>query len=224
MQRIHTAIPGLDRLIEGGFPENSSVLIKGGAGTGKSLLGLQFLYGGVKDYGEPGILIQAGGFGTTLLWYEEMLGWDLAKMQEKGKLVIYSFKPKDYDKFGPTKLQGEVLGKLRNIIVPMGARRVVIDSATPLSEKLSDKADYRRSLYETIEFFKDNNITSLIVSDGGKAESGLCDGIIELQQAEEPNGEFKKQLLVSKMLATNFPVAWYPVVISERGFSVRPFL
>ena len=224
MQRIHTAIPGLDRLVEGGFPENASILIKGGSGTGKSLLGLQFLYGGVKNYGEPGALIQVGGFGTTLLWYEEMLGWDFAKLQEKGKLVIYSFKPKDYDKFEPTKLQGEVLGKLRDILLPMGIRRVVIDSISPLSEKLNDKSDYRRSLYETIEFFKENSITSLIISEGEGVEGSLCDGVIELQQAEEPNGEFRKRLLVSKMLATNFPIAWYPITISERGFSVRPFL
>ena len=224
MRRIHTSIPGLDRLIEGGFPENATILVKGGTGTGKSLLGLQFLYGGVKEQGEPGALIQVGGFGTTLLWYEEMLDWDFAKLQEKGKLVIYSFKPKDYDKFGPTKIQGEVLGKLRDILTPMGTRRVVIDSITPLSEKLADKSDYRRSLYETIEFFKENNITAIILSEGDGVAESLCDGVIELRQAEEPNGEFKKQILVSKMLATNFPVAWYPLTISDRGVSVRPFL
>ena len=224
MRRIPTAIPGLDRLIEGGFPENAAIAVKGKTGTGKSLLGLQFLYGGVKEYGEPSALIQVGGFGTTLLWYEEMLGWDLAKLQAKGKLVIYSFKPKDYDKFEPVKIQGEVLGKLHDILTPMGIRRVVIDSVTPLSERLDNRADYRRSLYETIEFFKENHITSLILTEEDSVAEGLCDGLIELKQEEEPNGEFRKELLVSKMLATNFPVAWYPLTISERGVSVRPFL
>jgi len=221
---MHTGIPGLDRLLGGGFPEGSAVLVTGAHGTGKTLLGLQFLYGGVKDYGDPGVLIQVGGFNSTLLWYENMLGWDLAKLQEKGKLVIYSFKPKDYGKFDPQKIQGEVLGKLRNIIVPMGTKRVVIDAITPLGEKLTAKADYRRSLCEMVEFFKENNITSIILSEGDDVEKHVCDGVISIRQYEEQSGEFRKQLLVSKMLATNFPVAWYPVTISERGFSVRPFL
>ncbi|MCK4328191.1 MAG: hypothetical protein KAW41_07050 [Candidatus Diapherotrites archaeon] len=224
MRRVHTAIPGLDRLLEGGFPEGSSVVVSGSHGTGKTLLGLQFLYGGVKEYGEPGVLIQVGGFSDTLMRYENMMGWNLAKLQEKGKLVIYSFKPKDYDKFEPTKIQGEVLGKLRNIIVPMGTRRVVIDSITPLAERIGNKADYRRSLYETVEFFKENGITSIILSEDGDVEKHVCDGAIILRQLEEHNGEYRKQLLLSKMLATNFPIAWYPITISERGFSVRPFL
>ncbi|MFC2175168.1 hypothetical protein ACFLQ2_04895, partial [archaeon] len=63
-----------------------------------------------------------------------------------------------------------------------------------------------------------------ILSEDGEIEKHLCDGVISLRQYEEPNGEFRKQLLVSKMIATNFPVAWYPITISERGFSVRPFL
>jgi KaiC/GvpD/RAD55 family RecA-like ATPase len=233
MRRVHTSIPGLDRLVEGGFPDGSAVLVKGPAGTGKSLLGLQFLYGGVTEANAPGMLIQAGGFGTTLMWYEEMLGWDFAKLQEKGKLVIYSFKPKDYEKFNPTKVQGEVLGKLKNIIVPMGIRRVVIDAITPLGETLKEMSDYRRSLYETIEFLKENNLTSIIISEDGATqeykrrmhvEERLCDGVISLRQVEEQNGEFRKQLIISKMLATNFPIAWYPVAVTNRGFSVRPFL
>ena len=73
MRRIHTSIPGLDRLLQGGFPDGSAIMVTGPPGVGKTLLGLQFLYGGVKEYNEPGVLIQAGSFNSTLLWYEEML-------------------------------------------------------------------------------------------------------------------------------------------------------
>lgn len=224
MRRVHSAIPGLDRLIQGGFPAGSTIVVTGPSGTGKTMMGIQFLYKGVVEYNEPGVLIQVGGFGTTLLWYEEMLGWDLARLQEKGKLVIYSFKPKDYDKFEPTKIQGEVIGKLKNIVLPMGTKRVVIDAITPLSERMGNKSDYRRSLYETIEFFKENGITALILSEEKNVEENMCDGVIQLKQEEEAHGEFRKQMLISKMIATNFPMAWYPVTISDRGFSVRPFL
>jgi len=44
MKRIATKIKGFDNLIQGGFPENSSNLILGSYGTGKSIFGLEFIY------------------------------------------------------------------------------------------------------------------------------------------------------------------------------------
>lgn len=229
MKRIPTCIPGLDRLIEGGFPENSCILLAGPPGSGKSLFALQFIYKGIIDYNEPGIIMQTTEYIQTLYWYEEMLGWDLAAPQDKGKLAIYSFKPKDYAKFSPTQLDGEVLGKLRNIILPMETKRIVIDAITPLGEGLKLE-DYRRSLYETIEFFKQNKLTSLIITEGKNENSHgieefLCDGVIRLRTRQTEKGDYAKELMVSKMIATNYPQTWYPVTISEKlGFTVRPFL
>ncbi|MDI6807071.1 MAG: ATPase domain-containing protein, partial [Candidatus Aenigmarchaeota archaeon] len=54
VERTSTGIPGLDKLIEGGYPKGSVVLVSGGPGTGKTLLGLQFIYQGAKA-NEPGV-------------------------------------------------------------------------------------------------------------------------------------------------------------------------
>ena len=225
MKRVSTCIPGLDRLLEGGFPETGSVMLCGGEGTGKTLFGLQFLYEGSAKMGEPGVLIQAEGFNQELYWYEKMLGWNLKGMQDRNRLVIYSFKPKDYGKFAPEQLEGEVLSKLRNILVPMGIRRAVIDTISPFKEGMQ-AGDYRKSLYELVSFFKESNITSVIIGGGERhGEHHICDGVIELRHGERENGQYAKELMVSKMAAKNFPRAWYPVTISDRlGFSVRPFI
>jgi len=42
-KRVKSGIKGLDKLVGGGFPEKSVVLISGGPGTGKTTLGLQYL-------------------------------------------------------------------------------------------------------------------------------------------------------------------------------------
>ncbi|WP_281273161.1 ATPase domain-containing protein [Desulfosoma caldarium] len=45
---------GLDDILEGGLPRGRTTVVRGGAGSGKTLLGLEFLYRGAS-HGEPGI-------------------------------------------------------------------------------------------------------------------------------------------------------------------------
>ncbi|MCD6383245.1 MAG: circadian clock protein KaiC, partial [Thermoplasmata archaeon] len=57
--RLTSGIPGLDDMLEGGFPYPSTILLAGQTGTGKSTFSLQFLFEGARK-GERGI------FFTTL--------------------------------------------------------------------------------------------------------------------------------------------------------------
>src|SRR3990170_5449021 len=59
LTRIKTGIPGLDEMVEGGWPFPSTILVAGSAGTGKTTFALQFLSQGAKE-GEQGL------FFTTL--------------------------------------------------------------------------------------------------------------------------------------------------------------
>jgi triosephosphate isomerase len=52
-----TGIKGFDEITEGGLPKNRNTLVSGNAGSGKTLLGIDFLIKGVTDYNEPGVLI-----------------------------------------------------------------------------------------------------------------------------------------------------------------------
>jgi len=57
MDRTKSGIPGIDELLEGGFPRGSNVLLSGGAGTGKTIMGMQYLYNGAVNYDEPGLFV-----------------------------------------------------------------------------------------------------------------------------------------------------------------------
>jgi len=57
MDRTPSGITNLDKLIEGGFPKGRSILVAGGAGSGKTIFSLQFLYSGAVLYDEPGIYV-----------------------------------------------------------------------------------------------------------------------------------------------------------------------
>ncbi len=56
VERVSSGIDGLDNMLKGGFIRRRHVLIGGGPGTGKTMLGTQFLYKGAKQ-GEKGVFI-----------------------------------------------------------------------------------------------------------------------------------------------------------------------
>ena len=57
VERIKTGISGLDQVLKGGLRKNSSILITGAPGTGKTIMALQFIYYGAKNYNENGIIV-----------------------------------------------------------------------------------------------------------------------------------------------------------------------
>jgi circadian clock protein KaiC len=47
----------LDEITKGGFPRNRTTLVCGGVGSGKTLLGIDFLIRGATDFNEPGVFM-----------------------------------------------------------------------------------------------------------------------------------------------------------------------
>ena len=55
--RVKTGISGFDDMLGGGFLPQSANLVEGAPGTGKSTLGMQYIYNGIVNYNEPGLII-----------------------------------------------------------------------------------------------------------------------------------------------------------------------
>ena len=83
-----TGIRGLDEITFGGLPQGRPTLICGGAGSGKTLLALEFLARGAIEFDEPGLFV---GFEETA---EELsaniasLGFDLDELVAAKKLYL----------------------------------------------------------------------------------------------------------------------------------------
>ena len=56
-QKCLTGIQGFDEITEGGIPRNRITLLCGSTGTGKTLLGIDFLIHGASKYNEPGVFL-----------------------------------------------------------------------------------------------------------------------------------------------------------------------
>lgn len=52
-----TGIQGLDEITGGGLPAGRPTLVYGSAGSGKTLIGMEFLVRGATKYNEPGVFM-----------------------------------------------------------------------------------------------------------------------------------------------------------------------
>ena len=48
-ERIKSGIPGLDSLLDGGFPKGKVIMASGPSGAGKTILAAQFVNEGIKN-------------------------------------------------------------------------------------------------------------------------------------------------------------------------------
>jgi KaiC/GvpD/RAD55 family RecA-like ATPase len=68
MERVKTGIPGLDEMLHGGLLPQTATLVEGGARNGgRTTLGMQFIYHGIVEYDEPGIILTFEQFPQPVL-------------------------------------------------------------------------------------------------------------------------------------------------------------
>ncbi len=223
MERVKTGIPGLDELLDGGIPISASVLVSGGSGTCKTILGLQYLYAGAKQYAEPGIYVTIEASIKNITWNIESFGWDLKQLQDKNMLRIYRLQfdtQRDIDAQISTQLSF-----IASLVKEMKAKRLVIDSTTSFGIWIKDEGQLRNTLFKFCDGLKEMGCTTLLVAEtkGGKTdysafgvEEFIVDGVVVLYFTP-PN----RSIFIKKMRGTNHSKTIHPLEITKFGLSVR---
>src|SRR5687767_4152336 len=85
---VQTGIAGLDGILDGGIPRGNVILVEGGIGTGKTTLGVEFVYRGACDFDEPGLIILFEVSPDKLTRDAATLGWDLPELERQGKVRV----------------------------------------------------------------------------------------------------------------------------------------
>lgn len=222
MIRLKTGIPGLDELVEGGFPEGSSILLSGGAGTGKSIFCMQYLYYGAKELKEPGVYITLEEGPHNLWWNMQRFKWDLISLEKENLLKIFKFEPGEaMDSAAPDQVK-KIVDKAREF----KAKRLVIDSVTAFSFWYSDPAKIRYMIYTLIEELRNIDCTTILSCEtkGHRddfstwgIEEFLVDGIVALYFFPPNRATF-----VRKMRGTKHDKSVHPMDISDAGVTVNP--
>ena len=122
LKRAPLGVSGLDKMLDGGLIAGSIALLQGAPGTGKTTLGMQFLYEGVTQHDEAGLLVTFEQFPHTL--YRDALahGWNLRELEQEGKLRVVFTSPQVF----LSSLQSPV-SPINSAIRDMGVQRAVID-------------------------------------------------------------------------------------------------
>src|SRR5512139_2051907 len=83
-----TGIKGLDQITNGGLPKGRATLLCGSAGSGKTLMAMEFIVNGARDHGEPGVFLAFEESAQELTTNVASLGFDLLALQEQGLLAL----------------------------------------------------------------------------------------------------------------------------------------
>ncbi|MGA2411885.1 MAG: ATPase domain-containing protein, partial [Candidatus Binataceae bacterium] len=190
---IRTGISGLDRILMGGIPRTNVILVEGTTGSGKTLLGTEFIYRGITEFNEPGIIVVFEVSPDKLIRDAATLGWDLAELQAQKKLQIVFTSPQvlDHELRSADSLLLETAGE-------MGAQRIFIDgvgllyqAANAAAAPAVGPASYREILQQLIEGLNREHLTAMLSHEIGthsesqptsEAAESLVDTVIRVNR------------------------------------------
>src|SRR5687768_205777 len=85
---VRTGVTGLDAILANGIPRGNVILLEGAIGTGKTTLGVEFVYRGARDFGEPGLVVLFEVSPDKLMRDAARFGWDLPALERDGRLKV----------------------------------------------------------------------------------------------------------------------------------------
>jgi KaiC/GvpD/RAD55 family RecA-like ATPase len=240
---VPTGVPGLDELISGGFPRGRIVLVIGGPGTGKTILASQFLYSGISEHQENGILVSLDESKNHFLSEMKKFGWDFAKAEEEGKFAyldatrlsrVAILKEKML-KEETSSLRGKqlqidrLIEELQYKIKLIGAKRIVLDTLASLFYRFTDPIERRTAGVDLIEALSDLEVTTIVTTELSHLslernpldEEFLVHGVIMMQTLFS-GGTTTRGLQVEKMRGVNVNPNLVPYTIDKNGIEVFP--
>ncbi|MDQ2946047.1 MAG: AAA family ATPase [Acidobacteriota bacterium] len=176
---IKTGIQGLDVIFkDGGIARTNVIMVQGTTGTGKTLLGMEFIYRGITEHNEPGIIVVFETSPDKLIRDAAGFGWDLEELQRQNKLKIVFTSPQvlEAELRSPDSLLLETAAEI-------AAQRVFIDGIGLLRPAQANgdhvPASYREVLQQLIEGLRRENLTALFSHEMGL----LADSMMSLEMA-----------------------------------------
>lgn len=142
--RLTSGLTELDALLGGGVEQGSSTLIIGPAGTGKSLITLQFVVAATRRGEKTAMFIFDEELGL-LFERTRALGFDLDALQRSGKLHIEQV---DAAELSP----GEFALRVRSVVESSQATCIVIDSLNGYQSAMPDETSLILHVHELLQY------------------------------------------------------------------------
>ena len=229
LPKCTTGIQGLDEITGGGLPQGRPTLVCGGAGCGKTLLGIEFLVRGAMLHNEPGVFLAFEETAEELAQNVRSLGFDLDELIKHKKLAVdYVYiERSEIEETGEYDLEGLFI-RLGHAIDSIGAKRVVLDTLETLFSGLSNVTILRAELRRLFRWLKEKGVTAVITAERGNGsltrhglEEYVSDCVLLLDHRIE--GQIStRRLRVVKYRGSSHGTNEFPFLIDEGGISVLP--
>ncbi len=230
LPKTPTGIQGLDEVTGGGLPKGRVTLVCGSAGSGKSLLAMEFLAHGAIRYGEPGVCMDFEETEEKLTANVASLGFDLRDLTKRRKLLVdYVFVDRSQiAEAGEYNLDGLFIC-LEHAVKAIKAKRVVLDSIEALFVGIADSATLRAELQRLFRWLEDHQLTAIVTGESGTnstltrhgLEEYVADCVISLDHRVMEQISTRR-LRIVKYRGTSHGTDEYPFLIDEDGISVVP--
>jgi circadian clock protein KaiC len=223
---VKTGITGLDAILSAGIPRGNIVLLEGAIGTGKTTLGLEYIYRGATQFGEPGIVVLFEVSPDKLVRDAACFGWDLPALELARTLkIIYTTR----EVFAQELQQADSL--LLEEAALIGARRLFVDGVPgPMSgpgHRLGPEA--RDAFHLLAEGLQRENLTAVLAMEasvfsdqrlGALPEEAIADTVIRLRM-EEMTRATVRSLEIVKSRGHDFQMGRHTFrIVNGRGLEV----
>jgi circadian clock protein KaiC len=225
-----TGIQGLDEITGGGLPTGRPTLVSGGAGSGKTLFGLEFLVRGATQYDEPGVFMSFEETIPDLTKNAASLGFDLERLVAEKKLFLdhVHISRSEIAETGEYDLDGLFI-RIADAVKRVGARRIVLDTIEALFGEMPNAGILRAEIRRLFDWLKQKGLTTVITAERDRPdkltrhgiEEFVSDCVIVLDHRirEEIS---TRRLRVVKYRGSTHGTNEYPFLIDEHGISVLP--
>lgn len=229
LQKTETGISGLDKITTGGLPKGRPTLICGEAGSGKTLMSMEFIVRGAMQYNEPGVFFAFEEKSDELAMNVASLGFDLEKLQKEKKIKVdhIHIDRSEIEETGEYDLEGLFI-RLDYAIKSINAKRVVLDTIENLFSGLNNQNILRAEIRRLFSWLKDKGVTAIITGERGEAsltrqglEEYVSDCVILLDH-RVINQISTRRLRIIKYRGSQHGTNEYPFLIDEDGISVLP--
>ena len=229
LPKCPSGIRGLDEILDGGLPRGRPTLLAGGAGSGKTMIAMEFLLRGATQYNEPGVFISFEERTEDLVKNFASLGWNLKDIENSKKLALdyVHIERSEIEETGEYDLEGLFI-RLNYAIDSIGAKRVVLDTVESLFGGLSNQGILRAELRRLFNWLKEKGVTAIITGEKGEGtltrhglEEYVSDCVILLDHRIEGQVSTRR-LRVVKYRGSTHGTNEYPFLMDEHGISVLP--
>lgn len=229
LEKSKTGIKGLDTITNGGLPKGRPSLICGSAGTGKTILGIEFIVNGIRKFREPGVIISFEERTADLMENVASLGMNLQKHVDEKKLTIdYVYiERNEIEETGTFNLDGLFI-RIAEAVRITGAKRILIDTLESLFSGFTNEQLLRSEIRRLFKWFKDKGLTAIITAEAGEntltrygLEEYLSDFVLLLDSQIREN-ECTRKLRLVKYRGSKHNSSVFPFMITDSGFSILP--